>query len=380
MKQRVRKRDVNGIKQDQADSWKALPSLPFEVIIYVFQHSLDRDQLLAARLLALNSKIYRALQPMVYTRVELATSAALTNFCELIKYRPEVARMVRALWIGPCTSRSDLLSILSAPLPGDSGYIEELREEVYMQTRFVLRSCRRLQDVALSGSLVSSNVVHSYGTACQPISLTSVNPHSFVSGFDAPIFRKVTSLVICDINLSITEADAINRLPMLQYLHYTSPKDYGEIQRDIWILRKVLGLEIKQMDPVSLLTPSVNEKPARLQSFTYRSVEQKSARVLNALIQNDTERDCQLHFQLHSEPLVPAFIEQWDALRDLVFNAQEEYSRAALDDDVGTWIDSGMALEQLRMEWRTRSTTYTTNSLHSALACMTIQPKLPEAL
>ncbi|WFD00253.1 hypothetical protein MYAM1_003001 [Malassezia yamatoensis] len=372
MKQRGRKRDANGTRQDLTEPWKALPSLPFEVIIYVFQHSFARDQLLAARLLALNSKIHRALQPIVYTRVELATSTALTKFCELIKHRPEIARMVRALWIGPCTSRSDLLSILSAPLPGDSSYIEELREQVFTHTRFVLRSCRRLQDVALNGSLVSSNVVHSYGTACQPISLTSVNPHSFVSGFDAPIFRKVTSLVICDINLSITEADAIHRLPMLQDLYYTSPKDYGEIHRDIWIMKKVLGLEHKQEDSASLHTLSINTKPAQLQSFTYRSVEQKSARVVNALNQTVAERECQLQSKLRAETLAPAFIEQWDALRDLVFNAQEEYSRAALDDDVGTWVDSGMALEQLRMEWRTRSITYTTDSLHSALACMTI--------
>ncbi|WFD03949.1 hypothetical protein MOBT1_002646 [Malassezia obtusa] len=332
----------------------ALPALPFEVVLGVLRHTLHQDPGMAARLLALNQRFRRALQPHVYTRVELATCGALAKFAQLVRVRPEAARAVRALWIGPSHTRSDLLTVLSAPLPGDSAYLDELRDEVYRNTRFVLRACRRLQDVALSGSLVSKAVVDSYGTACQPVRVTSVNPHSFISGFDAPIFQRVEVLTVCDINLSLTEADAIRRLPALRSFEYISPKDYGEVARDIRILEKLLALDERELpleDQLERLLLDV--RPTCLQRLQYRAVASRAAQVVSALelAAQGTPRAIDIAYA----DLAPTFVEEWEALRDLVFNAQDEYSRAALGDDVGSWVDPSHALEQLRSEWRTRT-------------------------
>lgn len=329
-----------------------LPTLPFEVVVRILKYLFQSDQGATGKLLSLNSGVQRALFPVVYARVELHTSTALARFAELVRERPEAARAVRSLWIGPSHARSDLLSILSAPLPGDSAYLESLREEVYTHTRFVLRACRRLKDVALSGSLVSAAVVHSYGTACQPVRVTSINPHSFVSGFDAPIFRKVQDLTVCDINLSFSEADAIRRLPALKCFEYTSPKDYGDVLRDITVLRKLLALDDASLED-SLARLLLDAPSSWLQRLHFRAVPQRAKKVVAAL--QEALENAPRGVDIAQAELAPEFVNEWDALRDLVFNAQGDYSRQALGDDVGSWVDPSHALEQLRAEWRQRS-------------------------
>ncbi|WFC95841.1 hypothetical protein MBRA1_002495 [Malassezia brasiliensis] len=377
MKRRSRPRKTAQTAPEAVPAALQRTPLPFEVLMGILHEAFLLDQGMAARLLALNSGIRKALHPIVYTRVELYTSSALGSFAQLVRAHPDVARTVRAVWIGPRTARSDLLSILSVPLPGDSAYLDQLREEVYANTRLVLRACRRLQDVALSGSLVSKAIVHSYGTACQPVRLTSVNPHSFICGFDAPIFRKVESLTICDINLSVTEAEAIRRLPALRTLQYTSPKDYGDTTRDVWVLRKLLALDDDELSIEEHLERLMLDQPAsRIAHLTYRAASERAALVVSSLEAARDNISPPRTLVLVPARLTPAFVDEWEALRDLVFNAQEEYSRTALGDDVGSWVDPSDALEMLRLEWRQRSTEVSAEP--SASASATIRPRQPE--
>lgn len=321
------------------------PRLPLEVVERILAFGVYQDPTCSARVLVLSTDLRVRLHQAVYGCVELHTSLGLERFAELVQTVPAVARSVRSLWIGPGTTRSDLVSILSAPMPGDSSYIERLRETVYAQTRTVLRKCRRLIDVALSGSLVSTVVVHSYGTACQPLHVTSINPHSFVGGYDAPIFRKVQTLAVIDINLSDTEAEAIQRMPSLRTLTYTAPKDYGDTARDARILSTLLGLRkdtlAGAMERLAL--------SASLSYVCYRTLPQRLEPTLRKLYDTMEHEGVRL---VH-EPIPFAFVEEWDALRDLVFSAQGDYSRAALE-DTGAWADPGHALAQVRREWRQR--------------------------
>ena len=148
--------------------------LPSDVVRRILVRAATLDASTGVRLLQLNRAWHAVLVPCVYARVELGTAHALATFRALVQAQPHKARAVRRLWIGPMHARSDLLPILSVPTPTDSPYLVSQRGHVYSDTRLVLRACRRVEDVALSGSLVSADVVHSYGTACQPGIITSI--------------------------------------------------------------------------------------------------------------------------------------------------------------------------------------------------------------
>lgn len=327
-------------------------ALPVEVLMAIFARVIDQDQRTGVRLLLLNTHLRQALIPLVYRRVELYTSCALAKFAQLLTEQAEPARHVRYLWIGPRDTRSDLLSALSLPTPGDSYLLEDMRRQVYTDTRFVLRACRRLTDVALSGSLVSTEVVNSYGTACQPVRLTSINPHSFISGFSAPIFRKVRELTVCDINLSQQEAEEIRKLSELRTLRLICPKDYGDMMRDVRILqhavtRGAVSLE-ESFAYLSMVSDLQNAAPLKpLELLEIRTAERRAASLADAM---RTPADGAPLAVAH-RALPPTFVDEWEALRDLLFNA-EEYSRAAFDDDVGGWLDPGHPLAELLHEWR----------------------------
>ncbi|WFD32581.1 Bud site selection protein bud4 [Malassezia sp. CBS 17886] len=370
-------------------------ALPLEVLLDVLLHCATLDQTTAVRLLALNSTLRERLHPFVYARVELCTSRALAHFTALVQARADIARAVRSLWIGPRNADSDLITILSTPDAGDSIYLEDVRHRAYANTRHVLRACRGLQDVALNGSLVSAEAVHSYGTACQPRRVTSINPHSFISAFDAPIFRRVEELVVCDINLSQSEADAILRMPgawrwrpsdetALRHFAYTIPKDYGDMRRDVRVLRTLVfggdaaledefaGLSVERRAPLALTVRGVK---GRAQSIvtgletayavpaepTRERVASGGLPVLLAAMPDfayattmrarcAAPRAVLAHVELPLE-----FVESWEVLRDLIFNAQGVYSRQALGEDVGSWADPALALQTLQREWRARS-------------------------
>lgn len=309
--------------------------IPTELVQRILLYSIEWDQVAVQRVLCLSRAWHLALAPYVYTRVQLGSSEALARFAELVQRRPEAARAVRRLWIGPRHARSDLLALLSLPMPGDSDYVQQRREQVYVQTRFVLRACRRLDDVALSGSLVAADVVRSYGTACQPRRLTSINPHSFISGFDAPIFRRVHTLVLCDVNVSLSEARAIRQMPALQTLLLTTPKEYGDPAKDAAMVRWALTSD----DPLDRFARlGLDDRPPLRVCLRGPSARaQRMAESLAALLDDD------VLVQIDYDMLPPTFCDEWDALRDRLFHARD-------DDDEPR--DPSGALAFLEQEWR----------------------------
>ncbi|WFD24676.1 hypothetical protein MEQU1_003379 [Malassezia equina] len=309
--------------------------MPTELVQHILLYSIELDQMAVQRVLCVSRAWYRILVPYVYTRVQLGSSEALLCFADLVRRKPEVARAVRRLWIGPRHARSDLLALLSLPMPSDSDYVQQRREQVYVQTRAVLRACRRLDDVALSGSLVAADLVHSYGTACQPRRLTSINPHSFISGFDAPIFRRVHTLTLCDVNLSLSEARAIRQMPSLHTFYLTAPKNYGDPAKDAAILRSTLTSD----NLLDRLAHMRLEDTPPLRWCVRGPIEraQRMAESLAALLDDD------VLVQIDYEALPPTFCDEWDALRDRLFHA--------LDEEEAT-CDPSEALAFLEQEWR----------------------------
>ncbi|SPO24191.1 uncharacterized protein UTRI_03459 [Ustilago trichophora] len=217
-------------------------SLPSELITYIleFAASTATENTAKLHLLCVSKYYHERLSPLVFSTIALCSSSTIHSFAALVKSDAKLARYVRRLWVGPDSSDSDLITALSPPSYNEAGYITDMREHVHVSVRTILRCCRKLQDVALSGELLSLHAAHTYGTACQPVRLTSVNPHSFVGGFSAPIFRKVRVLRIVDTNLAFEEADEIRTLADLEWLIWSAPKDYGDITRDSNVLRRLL--------------------------------------------------------------------------------------------------------------------------------------------
>ncbi|WFD28605.1 hypothetical protein MNAN1_003618 [Malassezia nana] len=293
--------------------------MPTELVHRILLYCIELDQASVLMTVCLSRAWHRALVPFLYTRVQLGSSEALARFAEVVQRRPDMARAVRRLWIGPRHARSDLLDLLSLPQPSDTAYVQQRREQVYTHARLVLRACRRLEDVALSGSLVAADLVHSYGTACQPRRLTSINPHSFISGFDAPIFRRVHTLALCDVNLSLSEARAIRHMPALRTFLFTTPKEYGDPAKDAAIVYRAFVSDdvLEQMGRLR-----VSDIPVRVclrgpYGRAERMAEHLAVLLGDAMVQVDYD------------VLPPAFCGEWDALRDRLFHAVE-------DDDWGT--------------------------------------------
>ncbi|TKY88538.1 hypothetical protein EX895_002526 [Sporisorium graminicola] len=246
-------------------------SLPRELITYIleFAAATATDNGVKLRLLCLSKYHHERLSPLLYNTVALCSSASIHSFATLVKTYPKLARYVHRVWIGPDHSSSDLITALSPPSYNEAAYITDMRERVHASVRTVLRLCRKLQDVALAGELLSLHAAHTYGSACQPVRLTSVNPHSFVGGFSAPIFRKVRVLRIVDTNLAFEEADEIRTLAELEWLIWSAPKDYGDITRDSNVLRRLLQRPRKHFsDPV---TPMTEEDETHDDSAPYTS-------------------------------------------------------------------------------------------------------------
>ena len=314
--------------------------VPAEVVYTVLAEVVRSDQRAGARMLSLSKMLHRRLEPLLYYQVELYESDSIAAFARTVRDRPETARMVRRLWISPRHARSDLIGLLSPEATNDSHYVVQTREQVFVDTRIILRSCRRLVDVALASLIVSSDAVHSYGTACQPLRLTSVNPHSFICGFGAPIFRRVIELNVFDLNLSNSEAEGIHKLRNLRSLQLVSPRDYGDIGRDARILRTILSVGETLEDTVaqmSLDTP-------QLEQVVVRASSRRAQQIVDAV----QPKTC---VSLVAAGVPMEFIDDWDALRDLVFDAHEDYARGALD-DVGISADPGNVFAGILKEWR----------------------------
>lgn len=314
------------------------PVLPSELVHRILSYAVALDQRTAHRILQLSHRWRTAFEARAFVHVELTTSAALAHFASVVKARPALARYVRRLWIGPTHAASDLLALLALPMPGDDMYMAQQREIVYNDTRLVLRACRRLEDVALSGSLVAADIVQSYGTASQPRRVFSINVHSFVSRFDAPLFRKVEELRVCDIHLTPSEAQSIRRMPQLRHLVLTSPKEYGDAAQDIDILRQVL---VHDDLADAFAAWSLDRARLRIGLRTSRARLELIPHGLAACLPPHVVVD------LYTEELPPGMADSWEALRDLVFRA---YPAGTDNDEID--VDPSAPLQLLHREWQ----------------------------
>lgn len=391
-------------------------SLPSELITYILEFAASTTTHTRHKItfLLLSRPHHTLLSPHVYSTVALCSSSSIHSFASFSKIHPSIARLVRRIWIGPDTSSSDLITALSPPSFHEPAYITDLREHVHASVRTILRSCRKLQDVALAGELLSLHSAHTYGSACQPVRLTSINPHSFVGGFSAPIFRKVRVLRIVDTNLAFEEADEIRTLSELEWLIWSAPKDYGDITRDSNVLRRLLQRPRKHFDQpnpgeegtdhgntlsatsehselfqemaalelnegLAPARPSKNDKFRRLtiQTSHTRASEFRTrladtyplltpsatsatmdstgglAGGLDSTFQ-DLERDWDPHLNvptIHPTTLAGVVLDEWDALRDLINNAGGHYSTLSMFDDGEAIVDAGNALQRQRSLW-----------------------------
>lgn len=147
------------------------------------------------------------MEEAVYSTIPLFSVSGLTSFNSLLKQRPELGRRVKSLWIAPCRLNSDLIAALAPPNANANS--EALQNKVQSLARNILRSCRRLQHLALDGGFITPQAANGFGTACKPKTLLCVNPHSFLGHFSAPIFRTVQRLEVVDQCLAVEEVDSV---------------------------------------------------------------------------------------------------------------------------------------------------------------------------
>lgn len=163
-------------------------------------------------LLTLSKAFKSSLEPHFYSRVSLTTTASLDSFAKTLKARPDLTRKVKALWIAPISIESDFILALKPPAEGITSVPSQINQPLN-DIRQILRSCRSLRHVALDGCLCTFKASNSFGSNCQPISLISINPYSFLGGFSTPMFRKLRRLEMCDTSLASEEVEQVRTLP-----------------------------------------------------------------------------------------------------------------------------------------------------------------------
>lgn len=352
--------------------------------------------------LLLLSRAHRErLEGLVYGTVCLCTLGSLRRFASLVRTDAVRARMVRRVWIGPDSCESDMVSALTPPSHTEAAYVTSMRTQAHEDVRTILRACRRLAHLALAGQLLTTRPALSYGSACQPTHLTSINPHSFLGAFSAPLFRKVTHLHIVDTTLAFEEADEIRSLAHLTHLTWSALKDYGDIHRDTNVLTRLLQrpqrhyshpqaqaeqeheherdalpvaaavdalASLQLTERLAPARPSKNDKFRRLTIETARARCDEYRRLLADSFPVALDRDAVHHHHhhehehehewdpdihmptIHATPVDAALLDEWDALRDLINQAGGAYSNLSLFDD-GTDVDAGNALRRQRIAW-----------------------------
>lgn len=63
-------------------------------------------------ILLLSKSLRAALEPVLYSRVSLTSTAALDRFARTLKERPDLNRKVKSLWIAPNSLESDFITTL----------------------------------------------------------------------------------------------------------------------------------------------------------------------------------------------------------------------------------------------------------------------------
>lgn len=214
--------------------------LPFEILVTIFaqvlaappdlfkdqahdwtssQASSSRDRIRGKTsesaswsLLLLSRSLRAALESQYYSRVSLTSTQSLKHFARTLKERPDLCRKVKALWIAPISVESDFIFALKPPAEGITALPSQSSQPL-TDIRQILRSCRSLRHAALDGCLCTLKASTSFGSNCQPLSLVSVNPYSFLGGFSAPMFRKVRRLEMCDTSLASEEVEQVRSMP-----------------------------------------------------------------------------------------------------------------------------------------------------------------------
>ncbi|CAO1615606.1 unnamed protein product [Sympodiomycopsis kandeliae] len=190
-------------------------------------------------LLTLSKSFKSSLEPYYYSRVSLTTTASLETFAKTLKARPDLTRKVKALWIAPISIESDFILALKPPAEGITSVPSHINQPLN-DIRQILRSCRSLRHVALDGCLCTFKASNSFGSNCQPLSLVSINPYSFLGGFSTPMFRKLRRLEMCDTSLASEEVEQVRTLPDLCHFTWTSPREYSDAKRDVMSLLRIL--------------------------------------------------------------------------------------------------------------------------------------------
>ncbi|CEH18452.1 hypothetical protein CBOM_04853 [Ceraceosorus bombacis] len=225
--------------------------LPMELIEVVMECLLDMPTTSKLTPLLVCSSLTRLLKPIAYRHVTLTSLAALQSFHAAISSASasngpasrststnegSLARKVRSLYIAPLSLSSDLWAALSpSALP-----TMRTTAQTHSLVRQILRACRSLQHLALDGALLNKEAAASYGTSCKPRSLTSVNPHSYVGGFSAPIFSKCTTCHLIDGSLTHEEVREIRGMAGLRHFSWTSPREHNSALRDVDVMLRIL--------------------------------------------------------------------------------------------------------------------------------------------
>ncbi len=244
---------------DKADELQTLHSLvkalPYELFIEIFAIALQ-DQSNVGKLMSLSKSLNEELATHAYAQVTLSSAESVERFYNLIRLKPDFGRKVKALWIGPTELHSDLLAALAPPESVMCRSVN-LREQVYVYTKFILRTCRKVENLALSGGLCIPDAAFSYGTACQPKRLTCVNPHSFVGAFSAPIFNKVVELHLIDTSLAIEDGDQISKMQSLRHFIWSSPKEDSDPAQEAARIHRMVLQSLNGELPPNMTAPYI---------------------------------------------------------------------------------------------------------------------------
>ncbi|KAL9938082.1 hypothetical protein V8E36_002705 [Tilletia maclaganii] len=207
---------------DDDPGQRAARSLPYEIQLLILQHAAAAADSRPLSLLLLNKQVSQDLAPYIYRRISLSSYAALDSFSSLLLTHPHICKHVKALWIGPRALSSDLLRAL-APDDVQLHHERSACTLVLRRTHNILRSCRNIQSLALSGKLISIDHAKSYGKACNPREVWAVNPYSFVTHYEAPILERTETFQLFDLTLAQEECSTIIKMPKLQHFVWTTP-------------------------------------------------------------------------------------------------------------------------------------------------------------
>ncbi|CAD6930711.1 unnamed protein product [Tilletia laevis] len=201
-----------------------VPQLPYEILLMIlgFAARAADDSARPLAFLLLNKRVSQDLWPHIYRRVTLSTYASLDSFSSLLLNQPHLRKLVKALWIGPRSLHSDLLRAL-APDDVQLHHERSAWSLVLRRTHNILRSCRNIQNLALSGKLISVDHAESYGKACAPREVWGINPYSFVCAYTADILDKTEIFQLYDLTLAQEECSSIVQMRQLRHFIWTTP-------------------------------------------------------------------------------------------------------------------------------------------------------------